>query len=68
MTIGQQHALALLENGWTVRLVRNQIEWRSPRGISGHHCVSSSLDDPPQAAINDAIQHEDYYVTARPIV
>jgi hypothetical protein len=60
----QAHALALLENGWTVRAVNGQIEWRSPRGISGSEYNSISLDEPPNGAIEDALIHGDYYATA----
>jgi len=56
------HALALLENGWAVRAVNGEIEWRSPRGISGSAYKSDSLDDPPSGAISDAIGHKDYLV------
>jgi hypothetical protein len=55
------HSLALLENGWTVRVRDGKIGWRSPRGISGSTWVSSSLDDPPDDVIHDALQHGDYY-------
>ena len=61
LTNQQQHALALLENGWTVREVQGQVEWRSPRGISGMAYISAGLDDPPDAAIEDALNHQDYY-------
>lgn len=62
LTNQQQHALALLENGWTVRVLGNKTEWRSPRGISGCGYTSTSLDQPPDAVLDDALRHQDYLV------
>lgn len=64
LTNQQQHALALLENGWTVRELHGEIEWRSPRQISGNAYKSTSLDYPPDAVIDDAIRYGDYYCAA----
>jgi len=49
-------AVQMLQAGWTVRYakVRDVIEWRSPRGISGSDYISESLDSPPDAAVHDA--------------
>ncbi len=58
------HALALLENGWSVRLVGGRVQWTSPRGISGSDYTSIDLNNPPRAALSDAAAHHDYHVSA----
>lgn len=61
LTIRQHEALQMLNAGWTVRYseAMDDIEWRSPRGISGSEFHSSSLDKPPEAAVADAFQNGD---------
>ena len=56
------HAVALLERGWTVRWIGGMIpiEWRSPRGISGDLYRSCSLDLPSDAVLRDARENGDY--------
>lgn len=56
------HAVALLERGWSVRWLGGMIpiEWRSPRGISGELYRSCSLDLPPDAVLKDARENGDY--------
>ncbi len=47
-------AMRLLKDGWTVTpslTFGEQIQWRSPGGISGPRFVSASIDDPPDAVI-----------------
>lgn len=61
LTIRHHEALQMLNAGWTVRYseAMDDIEWRSPRGIGGSNYHSNSLDQPPFAAVEDAMAHKD---------
>ena len=56
MTVATDDAAQMLEAGWTVRRIESSddIEWRSPEGISGSDFRSKSLDRPPLAAVKRA--------------
>jgi hypothetical protein len=56
MSVGTDDAVQMLEAGWTVRRIEfsDDIEWRSPEGISGSDFRSESLDRPPLAAVEKA--------------
>ncbi len=61
LSIATDEAIQMIEKGWTVRYLPtgDEIEWRSPRGISGSDYRSCSLDCPPLAAVEDARRHND---------
>lgn len=55
MTIATDQAVQMLQAGWTVRYRESdEIEWRSPDGMSGSEWRSQSLDDPPMEAVKCA--------------
>ncbi len=58
MTSGTCNAVRMLMNGWTVKYLPayDAIEWRSPFGVSGDTWRSSSLDDPPCEAVEEALR------------
>lgn len=61
MTVATDDAVQMLQAGWTVKY-REQgdcIEWRSPGGLSGSAYRSESLDRPPKAAVELAINRGD---------
>lgn len=56
MSVATDDAVQMLEAGWTVRIIKSSddIEWRSPEGISSSEYRSESLDRPPFAAVEKA--------------
>lgn len=56
ISIATDEALQMLAAGWTVRYMKatDDIEWRSPSGISRDTYRSESLDRPPLEAIETA--------------
>lgn len=59
MTTATDDAVQMLQNGWTVRYKEDtdDIEWRSPEGISGCDYHSDSLDSPPPVAVDRALSN-----------
>lgn len=61
MTLQTIMAVRLLNLGWTVEYAEHfdLIRWRSPKGLSGSDFFTTSIDEPPMAAVQMAAKELD---------